>query len=318
MKSISILMPVYNGARYLPEAIASVLAQTRTDLELVVVDDGSTDASLDIIRRFERRDGRVRVVSRPNTGIVGALADAVSVAEAPLLARLDADDIAVPDRLERQAAFLDAHPGCVAVGSGAWIVDSDGAVVDRYAPPLAHGEIERELLRGNGGALIHPSAVFRRSAFEKAGGYDPAFCKAEDIDLYFRLMAEGHLANLPEALIYYRQHTGSANFTARAEQRRLVGRILERESARRQLAPGAPAMAPSHADIGAAARHRQWACTSCRHGSGATAVKHALLALRSAPAARENWTVLRYVLGCLWARMTGRGSIAGAAPAPSP
>ena len=316
MRSISILMPVYNGARYLPAAVESVLTQTLTDFELVAVDDGSSDASLDILHRFERQDRRVRVLSRPNTGIVGALSDAVSVATAPLLGRLDADDVAAPERLERQVAYMAAHPECVALGTAAWIVDSDGAVVDRFAPPLSHADIERELLRGNGGALIHPSAVFRRSAFERAGGYDPAYCKAEDIDLYFRLIPEGLLANLPEALIRYRQHPQSANFTARSEQRRLVGRILEREAARRQIALAPQALAPSHADVDAAARHRLWACTSCRHGSGRTALKHALLALRESPAGRENWGVLHYVLGSLWHRATGTGTIPGAAPQP--
>jgi glycosyltransferase involved in cell wall biosynthesis len=314
MHPISILMPVYNGARYLPAAVESVLAQTYGDFELVAVDDGSTDGSHDILRRYARADRRVRVMSRPNTGIVGALNDAASAATGFLLARLDSDDIASPDRLERQMAYMSANPDCVALGSSAWIIDSDGAVVDLIAPPTGHADIERELMKGNGGAILHPAAMFRRDAFDRIGGYDPAFTAAEDVDLYFRLIAEGRLANLPEPLIRYRQHTKSINFTVRAVQKRFISRILYREAGRRHLSPDEQTIASAPADLGIAALHWQWACTSCRYGRASTALKHAFLGLFSSPIEHRSWSVLRYVCGRAWSRTIGRSG-AGATPA---
>jgi glycosyltransferase involved in cell wall biosynthesis len=311
MNSISILMPVHNGARYLQAAVQSVLDQTFAAFELVAVDDGSTDASLGILRRFAKGDRRMRVISRPNTGIVGALNDAAAVATGQLLARLDADDIAEPDRLERQFAYMSAHPECVALGSSAWIMDSAGAVVDLILPPTAHPEIERELMTGNGGALLHPSAMIRRDAFERIGGYDPTFCRAEDIDLYFRLIPEGTLANLPEPLIRYRQHSKSTNFTVRAEQRVLLRRIIYREAGRRRLPPEEQKIAQAPADMAAADLHRQWACTSCRYGRLSTAFKHAFLGLCRSPAEHKSWSVLRYVLG----RALSRTSMTAGTPA---
>jgi glycosyltransferase involved in cell wall biosynthesis len=318
MHPISILMPVYNAARYLPAAVESVLAQSYRDFELVAVDDGSTDGSHEILRRYARRDRRIRVISRPNTGIVGALNDAASVATGQLLARLDADDIAAPERLERQNAYMSGNPDCVALGSSAWIIDSDGAVVDLIAPPGGHAEIEGELMKGNGGAILHPAAMFRRDAFERIGGYDPAFRAAEDVDLYFRLIPEGRLANLPEPLIRYRQHTKSINFTIRAEQKRILSRILYREAGRRHLSPNEQTIAAAPADLGTAGLHRQWACTSCRYGTPSTALKHAFLGLCNSPTEHRSWSVLRYVFGRAWSRAKGRADVAGGTPASLP
>src|SRR5258706_14041022 len=115
--AVSVVMPVYNGERYLASAIDSILAQTFTDFELIAVDDGSTDSSLPMLKRYAERDPRVRVISRPNTGIVGALSDAIAAARAPLIARMDADDLSLPLRFERQVAYLSGHPQCVLVGT---------------------------------------------------------------------------------------------------------------------------------------------------------------------------------------------------------
>ena len=315
MHPISILMPVYNGARYLPAAVESLLVQTFGDFELIAVDDGSTDGSHEILKRYMRADRRVRAISRPNTGIVGALNDAANLATGSLLARLDSDDLAAPDRLERQYAYMAANADCVALGSSAWIIDSDGAVVDLISPPTDHPGIERELLRGNGGAILHPAAMFRREVFDRIGGYDPAMCAAEDVDLYFRLMAEGRLANLPEPLIRYRQHTKSINFTARAKQKRLVSRILYREAGRRHLSPDEQTIAPAPADLGIADLHRQWACTSCRYGRPSTALKHAFLGLCISPTEHRSWSVLRYVCARTLSRARTRDNSAGVTPA---
>src|SRR3954469_1098404 len=113
--AVSVIMPVYNARAYVAEAIDSVLAQTFGDFELILVDDGSTDGSLDILRGYEKRDPRVRVISRPNTGIVGALNDGLKLARGEFIARIDADDASLPNRFEKEIAFLRAHPDVVIV-----------------------------------------------------------------------------------------------------------------------------------------------------------------------------------------------------------
>ncbi len=133
--SISVLMPVYNTERYVAEAIESILAQTFGDFEFIIVNDGSTDDSLAILRRYEQQDQRIRLITRPNTGIVGALNDGLALARAELVARMDADDVSLPERLGKQRDFMSSHPGCVAMSTAYTIMDPDG--LEMWDVPLA-------------------------------------------------------------------------------------------------------------------------------------------------------------------------------------
>lgn len=208
---ISVVMPMYNAERYIAAAIDSILAQAFSDFEFILVDDGSTDQSLEIVRHYERLHPRIRVLSRPNTGIVGALNDGLSLARGEFIARMDADDIAYPHRLERQVAFLEDHPECVAVGAPMRCIDHDGKPTNMvYDVPLAHAEIDMGLMLGRGGAIPHPTALLRRTAMERIGGYRDLF-PAEDTDLFLRLAEEGKLANVPEILLDYRVHPGNVS-----------------------------------------------------------------------------------------------------------
>jgi glycosyltransferase involved in cell wall biosynthesis len=293
--AVSVIIPAYNAARYLESAIASIQAQTFSDFEIIAVDDGSTDETKIILERLAARDQRIRVISRPNTGIVGALNDALAAARGKLIARMDGDDLALPTRFETQIAFLDAHPECVALGTAVQIIDSRTAIVDRYDPPLDHDAILAELLRGNGGALIHPSAVFRADALRSVNGYGPEFCKAEDLDLYLRLSHRGRLANLPSLGLQYRHHLASTNFKHRDIQRDLIARILDREFRLRQL----PAVVPhttGHSDLSRGRLHARWACTALRHGRRRTALRHGFSAVFHEPRDRHCWSALKYAL----------------------
>lgn len=295
MPRLSILMPVYNGARYLRPAVTSVLAQDFWDFELIAVDDGSTDDSRSLLESFAATDARVRVICQANTGIVGALNAGLAAADSEFIARMDSDDIALPGRLRDEVDFLAGHPECVAVGTAVQIIDSRGAVVDRYDPPLDHDGILAELLRGNGGALIHPSAVFRGAALRASGGYDPAFCKAEDVDLYFRLSRQGRLANLPILGLQYRHHIKSTNFQFHELQRGLLKRILARESELRGVeAQEVPLV--GHTDLTPGRLHARYACGALAHGSRLTAIRHGLCAVIQATGDRDCWRALRYVL----------------------
>ena len=295
MPLLSILMPVYNGERYLRPAVTGILRQDFRDFEFIAVDDGSTDGSKRILESFAKADARLRVLSRANSGIVGALNDGLALAQGELIARMDCDDIALPGRLQAQVDFLQSHPECVALGTAVQIIDSYGAVVDRYDPPLEHDGIVAELFEGNGGALIHPSAVFRASALRAIGGYDPAFCKAEDVDLYFRLSRHGRLANLPMLGLQYRHHVRSTNFQHREIQRGLLNRILAREAGLRGERPRLVALR-GHTDLSRGQLHARYACSALAHGRRLTAIRHGVCAVIRAEGDRECWRALRYVL----------------------
>jgi glycosyltransferase involved in cell wall biosynthesis len=201
-------MPVYNAARFLAEAVESILGQTFADFEFLIVDDGSTDRSLTILQRYAARDRRIRLTSRPNTGYTVALNGLLAQARGELLARMDADDVALPDRLARQVDYLRAHPHVVCVGSAVHLVDAAGRFLKSGHPGLDHEEIQRQALAGDC-PLNHPSVMMRRAAVEAVGGYHPEFEPAEDLDLWLRLGEVGRLTNLPDVLMKYRQHPAS-------------------------------------------------------------------------------------------------------------
>lgn len=295
MPLLSVLLPVHNCRSYLAAAIASIAAQSHRDFEFIIVDDGSTDGSAAVIDRAAAADARIRVIRRPNTGIVGALNDGLKAATGEFVARMDGDDLAEPARFATQLAHFRAHPDCIAVGSAVWLIDRAGAVIDRYDPPLGHAAIETELLRGNGGALIHPALMLRRAVLNTVGGYRREYDRAEDLDLFLRLARHGPLANLPAPLLRYRLHVASTNFVHRETQRALSLRLVTAARAERGL-PALPAgsLSTGAADLSPAARHRGWVITALRWGRRPTAIRHALLALRAEPAAADSWKHLRY------------------------
>ena len=294
---ISVVMPVYNAARYLQPALDSIAAQTFADFELIAVDDGSTDASLEILRRHARRDPRVRVITRPNTGIVGALNDGLAAARGPLVARMDADDESAPDRFVQQRDRFHSDPGLVALGSAVTFMDAAGRSVQPCPRPLRHAEIERLLLAGDGGALIHPAVMFRADAVRAAGGYRPETQYLEDLDLYLRLALNGTLANLAEPLLRYRVHTASINFTRPAGRRAVKLAIMRDACAVRGL-PFDPGQIPDDAGShGDPARHaREWAASSLAFGSRRVAVGHGWRAVCLRPRDSASWRALRFAL----------------------
>ena len=212
--AVSVLMGVHDGEPWVGEAVASVLAQTAPDLELIVVDDGSDDGTPATLAAI--RDPRLVVVRQTRQGLTRALNRALALARAPLLARLDADDLALPQRLARQREFLDAHPEIGLLGTGAREVDAGGREVGRVTPPADDAAIRRALIRGN--PFVHSSVMLRRRALDEVHGYDERLAVAQDYDLWMRMSRVTRLANLTEPLVV----------------RRLVpGRVsLERDAAR--------------------------------------------------------------------------------------
>lgn len=200
--ALSVLLPVRDGAETLDAAISSIRRQSFRDFELLVLDDGSRDASPDIARRHAAEDPRVRLLGNPASGLVAALNFGIESAQAPLVARMDADDVALPDRFERQVARLAAEPELLVLGTATVRIDAQGRRLGVAIPPADPAELSRVLERVN--AIAHPTVVMRRQALEAVGGYRRAYLRAEDYDLWLRLAECGKLSNLAEPLLEYR------------------------------------------------------------------------------------------------------------------
>lgn len=295
---MSVVLPVYNAGPYLDLAVQSILAQTFRDFELIAVDDGSTDDSPRKLGRFAAADPRVRVVSRANTGIVGALNDGLATARGGIIARMDADDWSAPGRFAAQVAYLDAHPECVCVGSSVIFMDAGSDPVKLCRRLTSHRKLEQGLLDADGGALIHPSVMFRAEAVRKAGGYRREYQYVEDCDLFLRLATIGELANLDEPLLFYRVHATSINFVRNEGRYRLLQNLLAEAHTRRGLTyvpPNSPDPVAAWSDI--AALHREWSATALHFGSRRVAVRQGLQACRLDPWNVKSWRALRYALG---------------------
>jgi glycosyltransferase involved in cell wall biosynthesis len=275
MPRLSVILPAYNVARYLRDAIASVQAQTLADFELIVVDDGSTDATPTVLREIAAHEPRLRLLSRPNTGIVGALNDALALCTAPYVARMDGDDLCAPDRFEAQLAFLEANPQVLLVGSDVEFVDAHNARLKTYRPPHDATAIRDALLAGNSGALIHPAIMGPRRSWTETGGYRERYKFVEDYDLFLRVSRLGPLANLDRPLLRYRIHAQSTNYLRREQQ---IGLLKELCRSARAEAGCDPSFSfepgPAHPDLGSV--YREWAWWAAEGGEHATARRYAV------------------------------------------
>ena len=203
MPVISVLLPVYNGKPYLRESIESVLSQTYEDFELIIVDDGSTDSSGDVVASFS--DSRIRYFYQANRGLAYTLNVAISKAQARYLARQDQDDLSLPTRFAKQVAFMDDHPDCGLLGTWAQIMEVD-KLSDRYhRHPLAASALRYELLFNN--PFVHSSVMLRREVVQRLGGYttDLERQPPEDYEFWSRIARNAEIANLPEVLLIYRE-----------------------------------------------------------------------------------------------------------------
>ena len=201
---LSVAMAVYNNAPFLAEAIESILAQTMSAFEFLIVNDGSTDGSAAIIDRYAEQDARIRAIHQPNCGLVASLNLMIEEARAPLIARMDGADISLPTRFERQLAFLDANPDYGVVGTSTHDLDEKGGLtLNEDFHPLDHDAFLAALETGPW--LCHPSVVMRRDVVRAAGGYRAAFRHCEDYDLWLRLSEVTKLCTIPDRLFHYRR-----------------------------------------------------------------------------------------------------------------
>jgi glycosyltransferase involved in cell wall biosynthesis len=289
---VSVAMPVYNCERYVAQAVESILAQTFTDFEFLIVDDGSTDASRAILESYAARDPRIQLVSRSNTGLLVALNEMLPRARGEYVARMDSDDLALPQRFERQVRYLDEHPECVLVGSRVIVIDPDGDPLTVMRSPLTHEEIDRGFMMGGGQLMYHPSVIFRRQAVLELGGYRPEFDLVEDGDLFLRLAEIGRIVNLAEPLLKYRDHFSKIGRRRSREQTAVYRRVLIEAYRRRKLP--FPQDLPEHLEHPKHEPriHETWAWWALMSGHLAVARKHAWTCLWSNPLSPSSWRLL--------------------------
>lgn len=255
-KMVSVVLPVYNGEKYLQEAVDSILQQTYCDFELIVINDGSTDNTLDILLEYQKKDSRVVIISRENRGLVDSLNEGIQISQGKYIARMDADDIAHPTRLEKQVKYMEENEDVYILGTNYSLIYEEGT--SEEVMKAAQGTHKRStapidkndwfLSTNETMKFIHPTIMIRKSLFDAIGLY--RHYKLEDLELYFRTGSNGYrIDKLEEVLLDYRVRASSKSRTdARAEQTKelmemkmeyLTDGILEVESKMRYLIWGA-------------------------------------------------------------------------------
>ncbi|MFZ5585807.1 MAG: glycosyltransferase family 2 protein [Thermodesulfobacteriota bacterium] len=229
---VSVLMSVYNGQAWLESGLECILHQSLTDLEFIVIDDGSNDATWELLTRRAASDPRLKPVrNEANLGLTRSLNRGLALAQGRYLARQDVDDVSLPDRLRSQAEFLEAQPEVVLLGSWATRIDAAGRVLPGLGwQPAADRIIRHKMLISN--AFFHASVMLRRQALIEHGlAYDPGLPFAQDYDLWSRLLPLGQAANLPRPLIQFRTHPGQISQARGATQRAVADAIAVRNLA---------------------------------------------------------------------------------------
>ena len=257
------------------------------------MDDGSTDGTWAILERWRACDPRIRVISRENRGFPCSLNEAAGIASGKYLSIMDADDIALPEKLAMQIARLEAEPDLAALGTQVEFIDAVGRPLRHSRQPLDHETLVASHERDIQPHLFHPTVVMRSEAFHAVGGYREAFAKVEDYDLWLRLEERGRLANCSKVLLRYRVHLQSVSHRNAAIQRRLARQALEDAAGRRGRT-----LRPVRSDAGlvppsrAADLYRKWGWWALSGRNLGTARHYALRAILAEPANSRSWRLL--------------------------
>lgn len=289
LPAMSVVVGAYNAQKYVSQAVQSILGQTFSDFEFIIVDDGSTDHTLKILREYEKKDPRVKVIASPHGGIVDAANTGIRSAQCELIARADADDVAFPQRLQVQIRFMQDHPEVAALGAQMLLIDPYGVPLLETRLPLDHEGIEKEMLGGSGWAMPQPVAMVRRRAIMEVGCYRKEYEWAEDLDLFLRLAEHNRLANLPDVLVKYRIHLQSTNHTKYQHQLTLKRSLVAEAYQRRGMTmPDNWTFTPRKV-LPPDQQYRHWAWKALAAGYLPAARRHALSALRHSPLNRQSW-----------------------------
>lgn len=288
MPAVSVLMPVYNTEHFVAQAIASICNQSHTDFELIIIDDGSRDDTVDQIRTIASHDSRICLLSRPNKGVVATRNELLRLSKSPLIAWMDSDDWSYPERLALQVCEMESDPDLVAVGGQARYIDADGRPIGMHRMPCDHESIDAIHMSGSGHAMLQGCSMMRRDALLRCGGYTEGHV-AEDIELWLRLAEHGRLANIDSVLLDYRLHLSSYGHQNRASQSDSGWRAAVEAAERRGVAaperPRVEARDPANpADI-----YRKWGWWSLNAGFTRSARFYGSKAVFAAPTRMASW-----------------------------
>jgi glycosyltransferase involved in cell wall biosynthesis len=292
-------MPVFNTAQYIRQALTSVQGQQFDDFELVVVNDGSTDACSEILNGFARHEPRMRLIERPNRGLICTRNELLGEARGELVVWMDSDDVSHPNRFDRQVAAFDADPGLVCVGTNVQLVDPYGLSLGVEEFSQDDAAIRSEQLRGAG--FRFPSTMQRRSVALAAGGFRHPFQIGEDLDFLLRVAERGRVTNLPDFLYVYRQHLLNTCTTMGiywpeyrsvilqlAEERRKFGT----DSLQRGQEIGLPLFNPVEARKLVPVVLVNWAREALAAGDRSRAFRYVLRSIRISPLQQAAWRQL--------------------------
>lgn len=220
-------MPVYNGGEYLEESIVSIIAQTFEDWELIVVDDGSTDDSASVIKRYAESDSRIKYhANEKNLGLIATLNKAIALCTGAYIARMDADDVSMADRFEKQYRFLEDNKDIAMCGTDAILIDSAGNSTGKISGLETDEYLRVNLLFTT--SFVHPSMMIRTGVL-KENLYDNAYKHAEDYELWCRIARKHKVANLPRSLLKYRWHTANVSVVNQKAQEDIKQKIIREQ-----------------------------------------------------------------------------------------
>jgi glycosyltransferase involved in cell wall biosynthesis len=230
---ISVVMPAYNTEKYIGEAIESIRKQTHQDFEFIILDDGSTDRTAEIINSYIRIDSRIKFIRSDHRGVSYTINLGVELAKYDWIAIMHADDVALPHRLEKQIIAAELNPHVVAWGSYSYHINQNGKILGLAKSGVStEEEFLEQVSKGRLIQLIHPTALIRKQALLSVGGYDPSFLACEDLELFDRLSTLGPVLALPKVLVLYRIHGSSNTMQRFFEARAFTRYIRERQRAR--------------------------------------------------------------------------------------
>lgn len=226
LPEISVVMAVFNGEKFLAEAIESILFQTFENFEFIIIDDGSSDGTREILEHYQSVDSRIRHVAQDNVGLTQSLNNGLALCRGQLVARMDADDISMPTRLQEQIAVFESDPELLLLSTDMEVIDEAGSCVGLYHLPETYEEIRWCSIFKN--PFSHPSAMFRIDDSSKRYEYDPSFKTTQDYDLWERMLCEHRAMNLPSPLIRYRRHDETVNKRLGSDQAKNINIVRQR------------------------------------------------------------------------------------------
>ena len=220
---VSVIIPVFNGEKYIIETLRSISVQSMDDFEVIIINDGSTDAAEELVGKYAMQDKRIKLFTRSNEGMAASLNFGMKVAKSDLIARIDADDVMTKNRLKMQLDFLEANPSVSVASSYVYLINSNSQVIGTNKSKYTSiSEVQKTISQAKPIGIPHPGVIARKQVLMKAGGYRGQFWPSDDVDLWTRVVENGgQILIQPEFLTYYRIHSSSISVDSALKARKM-------------------------------------------------------------------------------------------------